>query len=656
MALKPFKRRWPRLAAWPAVLALLALLAGLAACAGAPIKPPPRPPEPQRVCLWLLWSKNAGLIKQAQSQMRQGRPFQVVAVDLVRNNPGLATTNADCLDTSRLEPQVAEALEGLRLGQVSEPFALNQGRALAMRTSDRFRREAKALYDQGKYKQAIKALRLDLELHPAAAGSWHLLALCLAATGDRRGAVEAFDRALEWTPRDAALLNDKATTLQAMGRGGEALQLYRLALAQEPDNPVFMNNLAWAMVQENRDLAEAEKLAARAARQAPEQASIWDTLGQVQQARGRDAQAVVSFYTAARLDPNYPQIRPRLARSLLALTPAEVARLTPPPSPPKAAPPAPPPAKVPPKAKARTKARPEPKPRLQEQVLARKAPEPEPRPQARVKTEPAAAPESKPLAPAPAEAPADKAEPQVKSRAEAPPAAPARPAYMPAPKLAPKLMPKPTAQPRPAPAAGPLSAPAPQVQTGWSKAPPKPVLAARALPQEGSRGTRVKGMVPLSPAGAGQDTLPAASAPAGGEGAQVKGRVPPPPPASGPAAEPLPTPAPLPPPASKPAPGPAPEPKPGPAPAAQAAGERPRGQYYLQVASFRGRALADKGAQGWRRAGYACVVRSWTAPDQRVWYRVLLGPYASKALALDEARRLTDQGRIKFFVLNRYPE
>ncbi|MEW5913451.1 MAG: tetratricopeptide repeat protein, partial [Thermodesulfobacteriota bacterium] len=327
-----------------------AWLAAAAACATAPARPAP-PPEPpsKRVCLWLFWSKDPAIIKQAQEMMRQGQPFQLVAIGLVRSNPRLASTNADCTDTSKLEPQVTAALAELRLGQVSKPIPLNQGLALAMRTSDRFRREAKAYFDRRLYKQAIDSLRLDLELHPAAVGSWHLLALSLAATGQRQEAVKAFDRALEWSPDDPALLSDKATTLQSLGRGAEAVKLYREALARQPDNPVYLNNLAWALVQENQDLEQAERLAARAARQAPDQVSIWDTLGQVQQARGRHAQAVISFYTAARLNPKYPRIQERLNRSLLALRPDEVARLvpslaaamTPPPAPAAKAAPAP---------------------------------------------------------------------------------------------------------------------------------------------------------------------------------------------------------------------------------------------------------------------------------------------------------------------------
>lgn len=326
--------------AWPL---LLLLLAGLLACAASPQKAAPPAPAstansplaasvPQekdstRICLWILWSNTPTLIKEAQQRLREGKPFMAVALDTVRNNPGFATTNADCLPVDKLPQDVLKAVSALKLGQVSQPFALSGGTALAMRTSDRFRRRAKEFYDQKKYAQAMEALRLDLELHPAASNSWHLLALCLAATGKKEEALEAFDKALEWDPGDPAILNDKAFVLQEMKRPQESLVSYQKALAQEPQNPVYLNNLAWALLQQKKDLNRALALAKKATRLAPDNPGTWDTLGQVQQAMGRHAEAVVSFHRAIQLKPDYPKAAGRLLDSMVRLKPEQVARL-----------------------------------------------------------------------------------------------------------------------------------------------------------------------------------------------------------------------------------------------------------------------------------------------------------------------------------------
>ncbi len=640
MLLRLSQRARPRLLAG---LVLLALALGLAACAERPIKPPPTPATPKRVCLWLFWSKDPGLIKQAQALMAQGKPFQAVAIDLARNNPGLAKTNADCMDTSKLEVELAHALQGLKLGQVSQPFEINQGTALAMHTSDRFRRKAKAYYDQGKYEQAARELRLDLDLHPAAAGSWHLLALCLAATGDKQGAVEAFERALEWTPRDPTLLNDKATTLQAMGRGDEALKLYRQALDREPDNPVFMNNLAWALVQENKNLAEAEKLAARAARQAADQASIWDTLGQVQQARGRHAQAVVSFYKAARLDPGYPQIRARLTRSLLAMKPQEVARLTDPAAPPpplkaKPAPPPPPPATKPEPPPAPAPAKPAPPVKAETPAPVKAAPPPQK--VARVKGPQEIMPSAWPqpgaqTQPSPAPADQTKAAPPPLKPTVAPPAPPpAEPApkpklrddYRPPPKLAPKLLPKKVAQPKP-----PAVEPAPPTPTRS-----KPFLASRAVSAAGSGGSKVKGRMPPPP-DEGREAAQSQAAPATPvvkPSAKVRAPV-----VDAPAKS-----------VTKPVPPPPPPPA-----ASTTPSQAVVSGFYLQVASFKAAGMAAKGVKEWQQAGYPALVRPWSS-DTATWYRVMLGPYGSKQAALDLAGKLKEEGLINYFVINEFPD
>ncbi len=338
---------------------------------------PPNPPgDASRVCLWVFWTQNQELMREMQAELGQGRPFQSAALDLVRNNKGFATTHADCLPRRDLPPAMTQAVKDLRLGQVSPPFELNNGQALAMLTSDVFRRQAQQLYQQGKYRQAMQPLSLDLELHPAAAGSWHLMALCRAAVGDQAGALKAYDQALEWTPGDPAVINDKAALLSAMGQGDQAVVLFRRALAAAPDNPVYMNNLAWAMVQNKHDLNEALALAQKAVKLAPDNPAVWDTLGLVQQARGDHAGAVVSFHHALRLDPQAAGAKSRMTASLLQLSPAQVTRLS---ASGVRLPPAPAPA-------------PEPKPQAKPQPVASAKPQPTPMPPPRIRSQSPRAP------------------------------------------------------------------------------------------------------------------------------------------------------------------------------------------------------------------------------------------------------------------------
>lgn len=410
---------------------------------------PQKPPgDPNRVCLWVFWTRNQAVLKEMRAMLSQGRPFQSASLDMVRNNKEFATTHADCLAKSDLPQPMLQAIKDLKLGQVSPPFKLNDGTALAMLTSDVFRRQAQQLYQEGKYSQAMQPLSLDLELHPAAAGSWHLMALCRAAVGNKKGALKAYDRALEWTPNDPAVLNDKAALLNSMGDGGQAVVLFRRALQHDPENPVYMNNLAWALAQNTKELDEALALAQKAVRLAPNNPAVWDTLGMVQQAKGDDAAAVVSFHHALRLDPTAAGAKSRMTASLLKLSPDKLSRLgtsgvnlppapTPEPKPaPKAKPkPAPEPAPVPasappakPEPQPVPEAKPAPKPEPPAQVAAtgwsqRPAPEPP------AKEDPLPAPvppAAAALAPKPEPAPAPVAKPmpmvQAKPKPQAPPA------------------------------------------------------------------------------------------------------------------------------------------------------------------------------------------------------------------------------------------
>ncbi len=321
-----------------ASLALLGLLIWLpAGCGGGQpaveshesiyASPAPGEENSDRYCLWLLWSRDRALIEEAGTQAHSGRPFMLAAREINLRQATQTSLNADCLPSSGLDPAILAAVKDLGLGEVSQPFALRGGMAMAMRTTDRYRRRGQSLFEQRKYPEAEKMLLEDLRLHPASAPTWHLVAMIRAASGDREGALRAFDQALAFAPRDAAIMNDKASTLNELGRTAEAGELYERALAIDTGSATVKANLAWALMQEGRQLDRAEGLALEAAQAEPDKSAMWNTLGRVQQARGENAKAAVSFYRAARLDPLGGQARERLLATLLALSPETVARL-----------------------------------------------------------------------------------------------------------------------------------------------------------------------------------------------------------------------------------------------------------------------------------------------------------------------------------------
>ena len=88
-----------------------------------------------------------------------------------------------------------------------------------------------------------------------------------------------------------------------LGRREESEAAYRRALGIDPDDRDALNNLAWLLLEEGSRLEEAEGLAARAALQpGADRSRAQDTLGRIQLARGRCAEAARSFEAALEAD------------------------------------------------------------------------------------------------------------------------------------------------------------------------------------------------------------------------------------------------------------------------------------------------------------------------------------------------------------------
>ena len=101
------------------------------------------------------------------------------------------------------------------------------------------------------------------------------------------------------------------------GRRGESEQAYRRALEIAPDDQNALNNLAWLLLADGTRLEEAETLAAKAANQpGPDQPLAQDTLGRIQLARGRCAEAADAFRQALAAETVSEQTRASLRESL----------------------------------------------------------------------------------------------------------------------------------------------------------------------------------------------------------------------------------------------------------------------------------------------------------------------------------------------------
>jgi len=127
------------------------------------------------------------------------------------------------------------------------------------------------------------------------------LARALTLERERRlqEAASLYREVLDVRPESSRAWVDLGNVESDRGRREESEAAYRHALGIDPDDRDALNNLAWLLLEEGARLEEAEGLAARAAIQpGGDRYRALDTLGRIQLARGRCAEAARSFEVA----------------------------------------------------------------------------------------------------------------------------------------------------------------------------------------------------------------------------------------------------------------------------------------------------------------------------------------------------------------------
>ena len=99
--------------------------------------------------------------------------------------------------------------------------------------------------------------------------------------GQNGEAIRDLQRALDERPDETAALIRLGNLRRKEGDGAGAEELYRRALAVAPDEAAACNNLAYLLMEQGRQLAEAERLAKRAVQIQPGNPRMTDTLGMV---------------------------------------------------------------------------------------------------------------------------------------------------------------------------------------------------------------------------------------------------------------------------------------------------------------------------------------------------------------------------------------
>jgi tetratricopeptide (TPR) repeat protein len=158
-----------------------------------------------------------------------------------------------------------------------------------------------------RYKDAIPLLERAQKMTPADPVVLRMLTLARTREGDAAGAVEPASRLYEVTGRpDAGILY--ASRLEAVNRSNEAAQVYRKVLAEDPENPLALNNLA-TLLGRSKEFTEAERLARQATTKVPNDGRVLDTLGWILHLQGKRDEAATVLSRAAALAPTVGIVR-----------------------------------------------------------------------------------------------------------------------------------------------------------------------------------------------------------------------------------------------------------------------------------------------------------------------------------------------------------
>jgi len=145
-----------------------------------------------------------------------------------------------------------------------------------------------------------KAVDLDKNNVPA----FLMLARAQVAKGSVDQAIAGYQRAMQSNPRDVRIYISLASLLETRGDWQQAEDLYKKALAIQPDYPVAANNLSYLMLEHGGDVSVALTLAQTARKGLPDLASTADTLGWAYYNQGAYTSAIDTLKEAVKQTPD----------------------------------------------------------------------------------------------------------------------------------------------------------------------------------------------------------------------------------------------------------------------------------------------------------------------------------------------------------------
>jgi tetratricopeptide (TPR) repeat protein len=157
-----------------------------------------------------------------------------------------------------------------------------------------------ALYDQGKYDEAIQAFDEAIEINPQNANAWSTKGAALCQQDKNDEAIQAFDEAIEINPQNADTWNNKGTALASLGKYDEAIQAFDEAIELDPKYAYAWYGKGNALVNLGK-YDEAIKAYDKAIEINPRDARAWNNKGYALKMLGRTTASDLAYAMAKEL-------------------------------------------------------------------------------------------------------------------------------------------------------------------------------------------------------------------------------------------------------------------------------------------------------------------------------------------------------------------
>ncbi|MGX6606666.1 tetratricopeptide repeat protein [Micromonosporaceae bacterium Da 78-11] len=172
---------------------------------------------------------------------------------------------------------------------------------------------AAALFERLDPEQAVAMLEPVLIADPGSVAGWILMTRIRLALDQVPAALDAANKAIELAPEDPRPLASASRALTLLGRHEEAITMGFRAVIVQPQNPLWHDRVAWALIAADRQVADAEQAARTAIGLDPDEAHYYFTHGVTLEALGHLDQARQALLISLRMEPENPVAQHRLA-------------------------------------------------------------------------------------------------------------------------------------------------------------------------------------------------------------------------------------------------------------------------------------------------------------------------------------------------------